>query len=112
MNWSANKLHVLYDGSCPLCIRSAMWLASQIKHTPIVLISAQDAKNLAQYDHVNISDPPEDLVVITDDNQVYRNDEAFLMCLYMLRNYRHWAKNIIYTETSPTGTQGLFLFVS
>lgn len=108
MNWTAKKLHVLYDGSCPLCIRSAMWLAAQIKYVPIVLISAQQAIKLPQYAHIDMSDPPEDLIVATDDGHIYRNDEAFLLCLYMLRNYRHWAKVLSTPKLRPLARKAYF----
>ena len=108
MDWAAKKLHVLYDGNCPLCIRSAMWLAAQIKYVPIVLISAQQAIKLPQYAHIDMSDPPEDLIVVTDDHRVYRNDEAFLLCLYMLRNYRHWAKILSAPNLRPLARKAYF----
>lgn len=108
MEWEAKKLYVFYDGSCPLCIRSAMWLAAQIKHVPIILMSAQQAQHDTRFAHLGFSNPPEDLVVVTDTGEVLRNDEAFLICLYMLRNYRGWAERLARPALRPLARKAYF----
>ena len=39
-------------------------------------------------------DPPEELVVVSDQGAVYRNGSAWIMCLFALEAYREWANRL------------------
>src|SRR5262245_7721350 len=42
-----------------------------------------------------------ELVVVTDDGSVYRDDAAFIMCLYGLQAYREWSLRLATPALMP-----------
>jgi len=84
-------LTVLYDPTCAFCRRSVGWLSGQpaFLHLSFVPNNAPDLE--ARFEGVSKLGPFDDVVVIGDDGAVYRGPDAFIMCLYALRQYREWA---------------------
>lgn len=84
------ELTVYFDGDCGLCKRIARWLETQPKNVPVHCVPAQSqqARELCPFD-------PDDLLarvtVIASDGAVYRGTNAWLVCLWALRNYRSWS---------------------
>jgi predicted DCC family thiol-disulfide oxidoreductase YuxK len=99
------KLYVLYDAKCELCQRLKNWLLTQRAWIEIRLIAASsDEANhlfptLRQIASVN------DLVVIGDGGQVYLNNNAWIMALYALEEYRDWARRMAHPLLAPLARQ-------
>ncbi|MEM9414779.1 MAG: DCC1-like thiol-disulfide oxidoreductase family protein [Planctomycetota bacterium] len=86
------ELTVLYDPTCGLCVRCRQWLAKQPALIPLRFVPQGSRRQLAMFPglatHTDEQGRPEELVVVDDAGRVYRNDKAWVMCFYALREYR------------------------
>lgn len=86
------QLTVLYDPTCGLCVRCRQWLAKQPTLISLRFIPQGSARQHRLFPgFITLADDqgrPEELVVIDDTGGVYRNDKAWVMCFYALRDYR------------------------
>jgi len=96
-------LTVVYDAQCGLCERLGQWLRAQPKWIAVRLVSSSIAGRL--YPALAARATKEELMVVSDDGGVYLGDHAWLMCLYALRNYRHWAKRLSGPALLPLARQ-------
>jgi predicted DCC family thiol-disulfide oxidoreductase YuxK len=95
-------LTVVYDRQCGLCTRLGEWLRAQPKWIGIRLLSSHLAARV--YPELAPRISREELVV-ADDGRVYLGDHAWLMCLYALKHYRHWAKRLSGPALLPLARQ-------
>ncbi|XAM01666.1 DCC1-like thiol-disulfide oxidoreductase family protein [Phycisphaeraceae bacterium D3-23] len=86
------QLTVLYDPTCGLCVRCRQWLAKQPALIPLRFVPQGSRRQATLFPGFETKTDeqgrPEELVVIDDSGQVYRNDKAWVMCFYALREYR------------------------
>lgn len=82
------ELTVLYDGQCGLCIRARNWLQRQPKHLAMRFVAQNSDLARQRHPHLCMTDPPQELIVVSDDGKVYRDSSAWIMCLYALREHR------------------------
>ncbi len=54
-------------------------------------------------------EPADELVVISDQGAVYRNDSAWIMCLFALEAYREWANRLAHPLLRPLARQAFTL---
>jgi len=85
-------LTVLYDPTCGMCVRCRQWLAKQPALVPLRFVPQGSAKQHELYPDLELRTDdqgrPEELVVIDEVGRLYRNDKAWVMCFYALREYR------------------------
>ena len=84
------NLFILYDSECGLCSSARAWTLEQPALLDIEFIAAGSdrARTLfPQLDH----EQRRELLVITDEGDVYSGDSAWIMCLYALADYRTWS---------------------
>ena len=83
---------VLYDSDCEFCVRCKNWLAAQQQRINLLFVPIKSAEASGYLfklrDHYL-----NELIVITDRNDVYYREKALLMCLYALSRYYEWAFN-------------------
>ncbi|MEM1027904.1 MAG: DUF393 domain-containing protein [Planctomycetota bacterium] len=96
-------LTVLYDPSCPLCLRCRQWLAQQPKYLPMRFVAQGTADAGRRFPQLDVGTPDrvEDLIVVSDDGKVYRNTRAWIMCFYALREYRPLAFRLSHPALMP-----------
>ena len=92
-------LTVLYDGSCALCLRCRDFLAEHASYVPIELLSCQSADARARFGAVPWLG--EELVVVSNDGDVWVGPAAFIMCLWALVDYRDWSYRLSGPELVP-----------
>lgn len=99
----AAALTVLYDPDCPLCVRCWKWFAAQPKIVPVSFVpqGTADAGQRFPALHVGPNQSVEELIVVSRDGKVYRNDSAWIMCLYALREYRPLAFRLSHPALRP-----------
>jgi predicted DCC family thiol-disulfide oxidoreductase YuxK len=83
------RLTVLYDATCALCVRCRDFLAASASYVPLELLAAQSAAARERYGAVPWLG--EELVVVSDEGDVWAGPAAFLVCLWALRDYRTWS---------------------
>lgn len=85
-------LTVLYDPTCGMCVRCRKWLAKQPMLIPLRFVPQGSGRQMKLYPGLELRTDaqgrPEELVVIDDQGRLYRNDKAWVMCFYALRDYR------------------------
>jgi predicted DCC family thiol-disulfide oxidoreductase YuxK len=99
------KLYVLYDPHCELCCRLRNWILVQRTWLGLALVEqgSEKAKRLfPELDHIAGN---EDLAVVSDEGAVYLNNNAWIMVLYAMTEYREWATRFTNPLLMPLARQ-------
>jgi predicted DCC family thiol-disulfide oxidoreductase YuxK len=105
-----DRLYILYDAHCGLCSWAKRWLIRQTMLIDLRFIPAGSATARRLFPGLDrIGEPPEELVVISDQGAVYRNGSAWIMCLFALEAYRDWANRLAHPLLRPLARQGFAL---
>jgi hypothetical protein len=94
-----NRLTVLYDGTGALCVGGRDFLEGARSFVPLELLPCQSCVARERY-----GDVPwlgEELVVASDDGDVWIGPAAFLVCLWALVDYREWSYRLSGPELAP-----------
>ena len=103
------RLTVLYDATCPLCLKCRDWLANQAAYVPLELVAAQSDEARSRYP--TVEQRGSELVVIGDTGGVWIGPSAFVMCLWALRQWRGWSYRLSEPSFAPMAER-FFLAVS
>jgi predicted DCC family thiol-disulfide oxidoreductase YuxK len=93
------RMTVLYDASCALCIRCRDFLATHATYVELELLSCQSREARERYGAVPWLG--EELVVASDEGDVWIGPAAFLVCLWALADYREWSYRLSGPELAP-----------
>ena len=92
-------LTVLYDGTCELCVRCRDFLAVSRTLVPLELLSAGSREARERYGSVPWLG--EELVVVSDDGDVWVGAAAFLVSMWALADYREWSYRLSGPALAP-----------
>jgi predicted DCC family thiol-disulfide oxidoreductase YuxK len=95
------KLYVLYDPKCELCERLKDWLLVQRSWLGLCMVPAGSDKAKTMFPELEHVATCNDLVVISDEGQVYLNNSAWIMAIYALEEYRDWAYRLAHPLVLP-----------
>ena len=95
------KLYVLYDPKCELCLRLKDWLLVQRSWLGLSLVPAGSEIARAMFPGLENISTGDDLAVISDEGEVYLNNAAWIMALYALEEYREWARRLAHPLVAP-----------
>jgi predicted DCC family thiol-disulfide oxidoreductase YuxK len=95
------KLYVLYDPKCELCERLKDWLLVQRSWLGLCMVPAGSDKAKTMFPELEQVATCNDLVVISDEGQVYLNNSAWIMAIYALEEYRDWAYRLAHPLVLP-----------
>jgi predicted DCC family thiol-disulfide oxidoreductase YuxK len=84
------SLTVLYDARCGLCSTARRWLEGQRQIVPLELLAADSEEARRRFPTLATAQP-EELVVVSDEGDVYRGSPAWIVCLWALEEYRDWS---------------------
>ncbi len=87
-------LYVLHDAECALCQRCRRWLQSQPAFVELRFIALQSPEAACRFPGIGALDPGDQLLVVSDEGDVYQGPHAWIMCLYALREYREWSQRL------------------
>jgi predicted DCC family thiol-disulfide oxidoreductase YuxK len=96
-----NCLYVLYDAECALCQRCRAWLMRQEAFIELRFLPLQSPDIPRRFPGIEELVLREKLVVISDEGAVYQGQNAWIMCLYALREYRAWAQRLAQPALLP-----------
>lgn len=99
------KLYVLYDPKCELCCRLRNWILVQRSWIGLALIEQGSEKAKRLFPDLDRIAGKEDLAVISDDGDVYLNNNAWIMVLYAMVDYRDWAARLTHPLLVPLARQ-------
>ncbi|MES2571210.1 MAG: DUF393 domain-containing protein [Verrucomicrobiota bacterium] len=94
-------LYVLYDGKCALCRRLRGWLGQQMAYVPLSFIPFQAPDLDRRFPGILREHPEEELLVISDEGEFWRGAQAWILCLWALREYREWAQRLAHPVLLP-----------
>jgi predicted DCC family thiol-disulfide oxidoreductase YuxK len=94
-----NRLTVLYDGSCALCLRCRDFLATAHTLVPLELLSSQSPAARERFGSVPWLG--EELVVVSDEGDVWVGPAAFLVAMWSLADYREWSYRLSGPALAP-----------
>jgi predicted DCC family thiol-disulfide oxidoreductase YuxK len=105
------RLYVLYDERCGLCSWAKRWLMQQptLIHLSFIPAGSDCARNLFPDLYACSGEPPQELVVVSDEGAVYRDCSAWIMCLFALEHYRGWANRLAHPLLRPLARQSFAL---
>ena len=105
------RLYVLYDADCGLCARLRRWAQRQPAYVELVFLPA--GSSLAHRLFPGLTKPgrPEELILVSDEGGVYRDDRAWIMCLFALKEYREWSLRLSQPALLPLA-RGAFALLS
>jgi predicted DCC family thiol-disulfide oxidoreductase YuxK len=89
------ELTVLYDASCALCVRCREWLGQEVAFVPMRFVPCGSDEARDRY--ASIPWLGEELVVVSDEGDVWAGPAAFLVSLWALEEWREWS----YTLSAP-----------
>jgi predicted DCC family thiol-disulfide oxidoreductase YuxK len=95
------KLHVLYDARCDMCRSCTRWLMKQEQVIPLEFIPAQNFSALARFPDLDRRELLDELHVISDEGELYRGADAWIICLYALKEYRGWSQRLASPALRP-----------
>ena len=98
-------LYVLYDARCGLCQRLKDWLLQHQSWLTLKMLPAGSEQVRQMFPGLEQIASSDDLVVISDEGEVYLNDHAWIMCLYALEEYREWACRLAHPLLLPFSRQ-------
>ncbi len=99
------RLYLLYDERCGLCRRLKEWLLQHEAWLELVAMPAGSPQAAQMFPELKEIASSEDLVVVSDEGEVYLNNHAWIMCLYALREYRSWAYRLSHPLLMPFARQ-------
>lgn len=82
-----NALYVLYDSHCGLCTEVQEWLSRQPAFVDLHVLSSSSEEASRRFSSLAKGE----LAVVSDEGDVWYGDNAFILCLWALRDYRDWA---------------------
>ncbi|MFF8917966.1 thiol-disulfide oxidoreductase DCC family protein [Streptomyces sp. NPDC015032] len=96
---SVERLTVLYDAQCSLCVHLRQWLMKQRQLVPLDLVPAASEEARRRFPGLDHAGTLDEITVIGDRGQIYRGTSAWIVCLWALADHRprsHWL-------TTPAG---------
>ena len=88
------NLTVLYDGSCDLCTGARAWIEHEAQYVPIRFIAAGSDDARRRFPALDHADTLREITAVDDTGAVYRGAKAWIMCLWAMPRYRHWAARL------------------
>lgn len=87
-----NGLTVVFDDRCNLCQRCGDWLGRQAQLVPISFVAASDP--VVREWIGDLAPVGDELVVVGDTGEFWVGPDAFVTCLWALRDYRSLARKL------------------
>ena len=102
-------LFVLHDGECAFCQQCREWLSRQPAFVELRFIAMQSPEVTRRFPGLEKHGLGEDLLVVSDEDAVYRGTSAWVMCLYALVEYREWAERLTHPALLPFARRAFLL---
>ncbi|MFK0157472.1 thiol-disulfide oxidoreductase DCC family protein [Streptomyces sp. NPDC090499] len=94
-------LTVLYDAECTLCTHLRDWLVRQPQLVPLELVPAGSAEARTRFPDLDHSATFDEVTVVGDAGQVFRDTAAWIVVLWALREQRPLAHRL----STPAGAR-------
>jgi predicted DCC family thiol-disulfide oxidoreductase YuxK len=88
------SIEVYYDGRCGMCCSFHEWINRQPRAFKIEFIPYQSPHAEQKFPGLGTLDPAREMVVRTNDNEIFRGAEAWVLCLYSCSNHQAAARKL------------------
>jgi predicted DCC family thiol-disulfide oxidoreductase YuxK len=88
------KIEVFYDGRCGMCCSFHEWIHRQPRAYRIEFIPYQSPDAEKVFPGIGTLDPAREMIVRTDQGEIYRGAEAWVLCLYSCENHQAAARKL------------------
>lgn len=95
------RLTVLYDAECALCGFLRDWLVRQPQLVPLEMVPAGSEEARRRFPGLDHRASLEEITVVGDSGQVYRDTAAWIVTLWALREHRPLAHRL----STPSGAR-------
>ncbi|MGP4010125.1 thiol-disulfide oxidoreductase DCC family protein [Streptomyces sp. 4N124] len=95
------RLTVLYDAECSLCTFLRDWLVRQPQLVALDMVPAGSQEARGRFPGLDHRATLEEITVVGDSGQVYRDTAAWIVVLWALREHRPLAHRL----STPTGSR-------
>ena len=95
------RLTVLYDAECSLCGFLRDWLVRQPQLVPLEMVAAGSEEARRRFPGLDHRASLEEITVVGDSGQVYRDAAAWIVTLWALREHRALAHRL----STPAGAR-------
>lgn len=85
------RLTILFDPSCGFCRHCVEWLRAQPGYLELEFLPGDSELARSRFPELDPVRPRTELTVVDDMGGVYLGEDAYLICLYALQEYRDWA---------------------
>ncbi|MDX2225796.1 MAG: DCC1-like thiol-disulfide oxidoreductase family protein [Verrucomicrobiae bacterium] len=99
------KIHILYDGECGFCRTCRDWILLQPRFFEIEMLDRRDPDTKARFGDYTVPPYTDRMVVINNEDGVYYAEDAYIMILFALKNYRAWSVRISRQGVKPLARQ-------
>jgi predicted DCC family thiol-disulfide oxidoreductase YuxK len=89
-----NKIYIIYDSECGLCVQCRKWIEKQPAFLQITFLPRNSQEAATLITTVTDQKLGDELIVVSDEGGLYRGAHAWVMCLYALQNYRELGNKI------------------
>jgi predicted DCC family thiol-disulfide oxidoreductase YuxK len=89
MRRNIKKMIVYYDENCAVCRRCKSWMQSQAHYVELEFVAASSER--AQLSHLNLPSMKDELVLVSDQGEVWVGAQAFIVALWTLKEWRGWS---------------------
>lgn len=85
-----HSLCIVYDAACGLCTGVKAWLMRQPLLVPLEFVQVGSDRARERFPRL----PPGELAVIADTGEIWLGNNAWIICLWALRDYRDWSQRL------------------
>ncbi|MCB0713557.1 MAG: DUF393 domain-containing protein [Ignavibacteriae bacterium] len=95
------RLTILHDDRCAFCRRCVEWLRGQPKYLDFEFLPLESELTRERFPELRRSILGGELTVIDDEGGVYYGNDAYIICLYGLREYRAISARLSHPAVRP-----------
>jgi predicted DCC family thiol-disulfide oxidoreductase YuxK len=88
------SIDIFYDGSCGMCCTFKDWLVAEERAFAIQCLPYQSEKAAEVFPGLSEHEPEKVMVVRTDQGEVFKGAEAWVLCLYSCKHHQKKAKTL------------------
>lgn len=95
------KIEVYYDGRCAMCSTFQEWVSQQHRAFEVEFVPYQSERAEELFAGVLEMDPDRDMIVRTDQGDIFRGAEGWVLCMLSCQSYETWAKRLASPQLLP-----------
>ena len=96
-----HRIEVFYDGRCGMCCSFHEWINRQPRAYEIGFVPYQSEVAEKIFPGIGTLDPAREMIVRTDEGEIFRGAEAWVLCLNSCENYQMAARKLAGPRVLP-----------